>query len=38
MALVLDGSRRVDTLVQTPSNERNGIVSPGEAMTSPPTN
>ena len=28
MALVLDGSRRVDTLVQTPSNERNGIVSP----------
>ena len=28
MALMLDGTRRVDTLVQTPSNERNGIVSP----------
>lgn len=28
MALVLDGTRRVESLVQTPFNERNGIVSP----------
>ena len=28
MALALDGSRRIDTLIKTPANERNGIVSP----------
>ena len=28
MVLALDGTRRVEPLVQTPSNERNGVVSP----------
>jgi serine/threonine-protein kinase len=28
MALALDGTRRVEALIQTPANERNGIVSP----------
>jgi Tol biopolymer transport system component len=27
-ALVLDGTRRIETLIQTPATERNGIVSP----------
>ena len=26
--LALDGTRRVEPLIQTPSNERNGVVSP----------